>query len=88
MFENPMRGRQARNFTATNVPKILNLKSSSEQIFPKIDVGCPCLNAIADLISSIVRLLNETSSVVSSREILKCGYIKENDEKYPPPDSS
>ena len=32
MFENPRRGRQARNVT-TNVPKILNLKSSSEQIF-------------------------------------------------------
>ena len=32
MFENPRRGRQARNFTI-NVPKILDLKSSSEQIF-------------------------------------------------------
>ena len=32
MFENPRRGRQARNFT-TNVPKIVDLKSSSEQIF-------------------------------------------------------
>ena len=32
MFENPRRGRQARNFT-TNVRKILDLKSSSEQIF-------------------------------------------------------
>ena len=32
MFENLRRGRQARNFT-TNVPKILDLKSSSEQIF-------------------------------------------------------
>ena len=32
MFENPRRGRQALNFT-TNVPKILDLKSSSEQIF-------------------------------------------------------
>ena len=32
MFENPRRGKQARNFT-TNVPKILGLKSSSEQIF-------------------------------------------------------
>ena len=32
MFENPRRGRQARNFT-TNVPKILDVKSSSEQIF-------------------------------------------------------
>ena len=32
MFENPRRGRQARNFI-TNVSKILDLKSSSEQIF-------------------------------------------------------
>jgi len=39
MFENPRRGRQARNFT-TNVPKNLDLKSSSEQIFSEIDVGC------------------------------------------------
>ena len=35
MFENPGRGRQARNFT-TNVPKILDLKSSSEQISEQI----------------------------------------------------
>ena len=33
-FENPRRGRQARNLT-TNVPKIIDLKSSSEQIFSK-----------------------------------------------------
>ena len=32
MFENPRRGRQARNFT-TNVPKILDLRSSSQEIF-------------------------------------------------------
>ena len=32
MFEDPRRGREARNFT-TNFPKILDLKSSSEQIF-------------------------------------------------------
>ena len=31
MFENPRRGRLARNFR-TNVPKILDLKSSSEQM--------------------------------------------------------
>ena len=37
MFEDPRRGRKARNFT-TNVPKILDLKSPFEQIFPKIDV--------------------------------------------------
>ena len=32
MFKNLRRSRQARNFI-TNVPKILDLKSSSEQIF-------------------------------------------------------
>ena len=35
MFKNPRRGRQARNFTTT-VPKILDLKSSSEQMFFEI----------------------------------------------------
>ena len=41
MFENPRRGRQTRNF-ATNVPKILVLKSSSEQIFSrKLSLGAP-----------------------------------------------
>ena len=41
MFENPRRGRQARTFT-TNVPKILDLKSSSEQIFfRKLSLGAP-----------------------------------------------
>ena len=41
MFENPRRGRQGRNFT-TNVPKILVLKSSSEQIFSrKLPLGAP-----------------------------------------------
>ena len=34
MFENPTRGRQEINF-GTNVPKNLDLKSSSEQIFSK-----------------------------------------------------
>ena len=41
MFENPRRGRQARNFTE-NDPKILDLKWSSEQIiFPKLSLGAP-----------------------------------------------
>ena len=41
MFENPRRGRQARNF-ATTVPKILDLKSSSEKIFfRKLSLGAP-----------------------------------------------
>ena len=38
-FENPRRGRQARNVT-TNVSKILDLKSSPEQIFSK---NCRCV---------------------------------------------
>ena len=41
LFENPRRGRQARNFTE-NDPKILGLKSSSEQIiFRKLSLGAP-----------------------------------------------
>ena len=43
MFENPRSGRQARNFT-TNAPKILDLKSSSEQIFSRklrMPLGAP-----------------------------------------------
>ena len=41
MFENPRRGRQARNYTE-NDPKILDLKSSSEQIiFRKLSLGAP-----------------------------------------------
>ena len=45
MFEDPRKGRQARNVTTnvtTNVSKILDFKSSSElnRYFPKIDVGC------------------------------------------------
>ena len=41
MFENPRSGRQARNFT-TNVPTILDLKSSSQQIFSrKLPLGAP-----------------------------------------------
>ena len=41
MLENPRRGRQARNFT-TNAPKIIDLKSSSEQIFSrKLPLGAP-----------------------------------------------
>ena len=41
MFENPRRGREARNFTE-NDPKILDLKSLSEQImFRKLSLGAP-----------------------------------------------
>ena len=44
MFENPRRSRQARNFTE-NDPKILDLKSSSEQIiFRKLSLGAPAIS--------------------------------------------
>ena len=46
MSENPRRGRQTRNFT-TNVPKTLDLKSSSEQIFfQKLSLGAPGLESL------------------------------------------
>ena len=54
MFENPRRGMQARNFT-TNVPKILDLKSSSEQLFVrKLSLGAPvhCLHLLQNQIST------------------------------------
>ena len=47
------RGRQARNFTA-NVPKILDLKSCSKQIFRKLTLGAP---GFADLSCHLVYLL-------------------------------
>ena len=47
MFENPRRGRQARNFT-TNVPKILDLKSFSEEIFSENWRWVPLSLALAD----------------------------------------
>ena len=41
LLENPRRGMQARNFTI-NVAKILDIKSSSEQIFfRKLSLGAP-----------------------------------------------
>ena len=56
MFENPRRGRQTRNFT-TNVQKILDLKSPSEQIFSENCLWVPLLRinlqinlAVADLL--------------------------------------
>ena len=93
MFENPRRGRQARNFT-TNVPKILDLKSSSEQIFSencrwvpltksmsgKLLYGATVLTTARPTVVSCVRDF-EFSSVV---EILgfSSGQVKNYMEKY------
>ena len=56
MFENPRRSRQA-----TNVPKILDLKSSSEQIyFRKLSLGAPdgCCTVLLVLNNSVSNLTN------------------------------
>ena len=45
MLENPRGGRQARNFT-TKVPKILDLKSSSEQIFSENSRWVPLFSLV------------------------------------------
>ena len=68
MFENPRRGRQARNFT-TNVPKILVLKSSSEQIFSrKLPLG-----ALVELINTYnqirILLMSPLSHWIKRRRI-------------------
>ena len=56
MFENPRRGRKARNFT-TNAPKVLDLKSSSEQIFSrKLPLGAPDAKTSAWELLAIGRL--------------------------------
>ena len=54
-FENPRSGKQAR-ILPKNVPKILDLKSSSEQLFSEIDVGCPWLMRIADWLWIVCRV--------------------------------
>ena len=59
MFENPRRGRQARNFT-TNVPKILGLKWSSEQIFSENCRWVPLFKGLKKkFISILLQLLSE-----------------------------
>ena len=77
MFENPRRGRQARNFT-TNVPKILVLKSSSEQIFSrKLPLGAPdkleALSSQMMLIITDYKLFSERNSIMMRPLILISG---------------
>ena len=53
MFENPRRGRHSRNFT-TNAPKILDLKSSSEQILSrKLPLGAPAISLSDDSFADV-----------------------------------
>ena len=88
MFENPRRGKQARNFT-TNVPKILDLKSSSEQIFSeKLSLGAPVARCFLidwsqkttthrclSLFPSVSRLGYRTNWLLRLGEVLLCMYL-------------
>ena len=75
LFENPRRSMQARNFT-TNVPKILDLKSSSEQIFfRKLSLGAPAQwllllfisNSLANLLAGFVQIFMDSGKVLHFR---------------------
>ena len=71
-FGNPRRGGQARNLT-TNVPKILYLKSSSEQIFSKNCRWVPLITAKA-VTHPLLRTLiteNARSKKSSNEQCLK-----------------
>ena len=71
MSKNPRRGRQARNFTA-NVPKILDLKSSSEQIFfRKLSLGAPVstICRVAHWLKQVLRSVLELFKVHPARVI-------------------
>ena len=70
MFENPMRSKQARNFT-TNVPKILDPQSSSEQIFfRKLSLGAPATITLPNVLHviSISITLHDASRKLTSSE--------------------
>ena len=63
MFENPRRGRQARNF-ATNAPKILDLKSSPEKIFSrKLPLGALVMATSAEIYKMHFQFFRVTRSV-------------------------
>ena len=68
-FVNPRRGREARNLT-TNVPKILDLKSSSEQIFCKNCRWVPLTQ-----VPNMVRVFEKTLTTVWTQwqHYLQCG---------------
>ena len=77
IFENPRRGRQARNFT-TNVPKVLDLKSFSEQIFSrKLTLGAPeaCIDHADHIfcigVQTLESVLDDCLAQFSSKQVLK-----------------
>ena len=94
MFENPRRGREARNFT-TNVPKILDLKSSFEQIFSENWRWVPLTFSVDTLLNfpmpfNIILTYTNTSRVNAFRRLLAlflCNFCKNQLFTYPSSDS-
>ena len=79
MFENPRRGRQARNFTI-NVPKILDLKSSSEQIFfRKLSLGAPD-SAAREKKALVPRLIMIFHNIIQVLEIMTAADSKSTND--------
>ena len=82
MFENPRRGRQARNFTA-NVPKILDLKSSSEQIFSENCRWVPLITVLIEvpeetrfsLFKSVNRRILSRETVATPQFLVSLGKV-------------
>ena len=82
MFENPRRGRQARNVT-TNAPKILDLKSPSEQIFSrKLPLGAPDLFTIETRSCTLTTSGEEDKTSCYSKEKRKGIFTEGHPEKY------
>ena len=71
MFENPRRGRQARNCT-TNVPKILDLKPSSEQIFSENCRWVPLMYEFVSL--SWLDVFIHKPITIKPQEVFHCYY--------------
>ena len=67
MFDNLRRGRQARNVTK-NVPKILDLKSSSEQIFSGNWRWVPC--ALPWEVQCVMKNYQQNGRFHSNRQIV------------------
>ena len=70
--ENPRGGREARNFT-TNVPEILDLKWSSEQIFSKNWRWVPLLEACS--VVGFVSVYTTSDFPVVIRRVGRCDHL-------------
>ena len=75
MFQKPRRGRQARNFTK-KVPKILDLKSSSEQIFSENWRWVPLTNHFQSSNKPNIGELNDFALFRYSRVLWSNGHGK------------